>query len=190
MIEIGKKDKIFVAVAVPMAVLAALYFWGVSPVEKDFRALVAERANLPDPDMFPLERRALEKRVAEVERTSTELAAEAPPEALVVADAAASCAARQDALVSLLVRKGVRLVRLETLAEQPLPDAGSRGREALRTTGVCPLAEGRRLTLEGDYGQVREVLAEIATRRLAIVPEALSLKTTQGVNQWEVTVWL
>lgn len=192
MIEVRRKDWIFVAVAAPLAfVWCYCHFFRV-PTAQGRDALVAERAQVPDPDMFPLEKRALEKRVKESEAALAEMKAEMAPEALVTGDPTASAADRQNLVLQMFADAELRLVSSGLVEEQAAanPEKGSRGRAVLEATGVRPHPEGRRFVLEGDYAAFTLVLEKFALRKLAVVPESVALTTGGAFCHWEVTIWL
>ena len=184
MIEVGKRDRIFVAVALPLALLAAHWHFVRGPLEKERAALAAEQARLPDPDMFAVERRTLQTRVAEAEKDLDAARAEKAPEAEVRGEPGASEAARQQAVVDVLQAKGVRILKVE-----PVEDGGA-GADILRATGVRPAPVARRIELEAAYPALVDVLAEFEARRMAVVPGPVSMASDGTSCRWEVTLWL
>lgn len=184
MIEVGKKDRLFVAVALPLALLAGHFYFVRGPLVRERAALAAERARLPDPDMFSVERRTLQTKVAEAEKGLSAARAEKPPESAVRGRPDDSEAARQQAVVDALRAKGVRIAKVE-----PVEGCGSGG-DVLRATGVRPEPVVRRIGLEASYPALVEALGEFEARRLAVVPETLSMTSGGTSCRWEVTLWL
>lgn len=184
MIQVGTRDRVFVAVALPLALLAGYFYFVRQPLEKDRTALAAERARLPDPDMFPAERRQLRDRVAEAERDLAAAQAEKSPEAAVRGAADESEAARQQAVFDVLHAHGVRVVKSEPV------DAAGVCADTLRATGVRPEPVARRLALEAAYPALLEALKAIEAARLAVVPGGWRMTPGEVACRWEVTVWL
>lgn len=184
MIEVGKRDRIFVAVVLPLALLGTFVYFVRQPLARERAALAAERAQLPDPDMFPAARRALEDRLAEAERERKAVLAEKQPESAVRGEAGETEAARVEAVFGVLHAKDVRIVKAEPV------EATGRAVDVLRGTGLRPAPAARRLVLEADYAAVLEALRECEARRLAVVPGAFGLEPAETSCRWEVTLWL
>ena len=183
MIEIGKRDRIFVAVVLPLALLGGYLHFVRQPLAKARGTLAAERAQLPDPDMFPRERRALAGRVAEAERR-VEAERKAPaPEPAVRGTDGESEAARQQAVFDALHAKGVRIVSSEAA------EAEGVCADALRATGIRPNPVARRLRLESGYAEMLGALKEIGDRRLAVIPAKWSMTPSGATCRWELTLW-
>jgi len=188
MMEIRTKDKVFLAVVVPLALIAAYVGLVAMPTGKRIAVLREQHRTLPDVDMFPAEKRTLERKAAEVEQ---ELAAERavkPSELSVKGDPAATVAARQDAALAKFTAAGVRVLKVQPLAEGENSDA--RGRSVLAATGRCPAPEARVFTVEADYSAFAAALAAFAKDQVAVVPESISLRAGGRTCRWEVTLWL
>lgn len=192
MIEVGTKDKIFVALALPLAVFAGFVFFVRAPAVKTQTALAEERRRLPDPDLFPIERRNLANRVTETEKELAAARARKPVAAAVVGDVAASVADRQDAVFAALSQRGARLVRV---AAGEGTNAGAardadRAARALRDTGIRPEPVERRFVVEAAYPDFVAALEMFISTRAPVVPAAVSMTTQAGVCRWEFTLWL
>lgn len=183
MIEIRAKDKVFVAVVLPLALLGCYFGLVRQPLAKERAARLAERAGLPDPDMFPTERRALQGRVAEAEKDLAAAKAEKPAESAVRGAKEDSEAARQQAVFDVLRRQGVRIVKAA-----PVEAAGLCA-DVLRATGVRPEPAASRLVLEAPYPALLEALRACEAARLAVVPAAWSMTPGDAHCRWEVTLW-
>lgn len=192
MIEVGTKDKIFVALALPLAVFAGFVFFVRSPAVKTRTALTEERQRLPDPDLFPIERRNLANRVTETEKELAAARARKPVAAAVTGDAAASVADRQDAVFAALSQQGVRLVRVAAGEGTDPGVAGEvdRAARALRETGVRPEPVERRFVVEAAYPDFVAALEAFVSMRAPVVPAAVSMTTQGRVCRWEFTLWL
>ena len=184
MIQVGTRDRIFVAVALPLAMLAGYVHFIRQPLARERAALGAEQARLPDPDMFPSERRLLRDRAAEAERDLAAAKAEKPPEVAVRGAADESEAARQQAVFDLLHAHGVRVAKAG-----PVEAAGVCA-DTLRATGVRPQPVARRFALEASYPALVEALKALEAARLAVVPGAWTMTPGGTACRWEVTLWL
>lgn len=192
MIEVGTKDKIFVALALPLAVFAGFVFFVRAPAVKTQTALAEERRRLPDPDLFPIERRNLANRVTETEKELAVARARKPVAAAVVGDVAASVADRQDAVFAALSQRGARLVRVAAGEGTNAGAAGDadRAARALRDTGIRPEPVERRFVVEAAYPDFVAALETFISTRAPVVPTAVSMTTQAGVCRWEFTLWL
>lgn len=183
MIEIRKRDRIFVAVVLPLALLGGYLHFVRQPLAKARESLAAERARLPDPDMFPTERRALADRVAAAERRVEAERKTTPPEPAVFGTAGESEAVRQQAVFDALHAKGVRIVSSEAA------EAEGVCADVLRATGIRPTPVARRLRLEAGYAEMLAALEEIGSRRLAAIPAKWSMTPSGATCRWELTLW-
>lgn len=193
MIEIGKKDKIFVAVVLPLALIGGYFHFWRMPVMHRLSALEGEYRQLPDPDSFPIEKRNLAARLAEAEEALAAARAEAPVEATVEGDAQAVVASRLEQVLSILTTRGVRIVRVEAPAENESSGEGnsdSRGASTLAATGLRPSPDVRKFVVEADYPAFVATLEEFARRKMPVVSERISLTVGERTSQWEMTLWL
>lgn len=183
MIEIRAKDRIFVALVLPLALLGCHWFLVRQPLVKERAALLSTRAGLPDPDMFPSERRLLQGRLAEAEKDLAAARAEKPPEVQVRGTKDDSEILRLQAVVDVFRTAGARLVKSE-----PVDPAGTCA-DVLRATGVRPEPAARRLLLDAAYPAFVEALGRFEKERLAVVPAAWSMVPGETLCRWEVTLW-
>lgn len=189
MTKMRTKDKVFLAVALPVAACAAYFcFWRL-PAVRRIGALAAEEARLPNVEDFPAERRALEKRLAAAERELEEARAEKAPESSVRGDAGAGAAERQGRVLAAFAKHGARVVRVEPVAERS-DGWGARGGETLRATGLRPAPEAMRFTVEAPYRDFTAALEEFAAERAAVVPESVTMGRAGAKCRWEVVIWL
>lgn len=184
MIKVGKRDRIFVAVALPLTLLGCHLHFVRQPLVKEHAALTAERGQLPDPDMFPMTRRTLSDRVAEAERTLATVRSEKMPESILKGSPNETEAVRVQAVFDILHAHGVRILKAEPVEARGLASV------ALQATGTRPEPIARRLVLEVDYLEFVAVLREFEKRKLAVVPSTFALETAQTACRWEVTLCL
>lgn len=189
MTKMRTKDKIFLAVAVPLALCAAYFYFWRAPAAKRVAALEAEERRLPCAEDFPAERRALEKRVAAAEKELEEVRAEKAPESSVKGDAGAGAAERQGAALAAFAKHGARVVRVEPVADRS-DGWGARGGEVLRATGLRPSPEAMRFTVEAPYPDFTAALEEFAAARAPVVPEGVTMGRAGAKCRWEVVLWL
>lgn len=185
------KDKVFLAVLVPVALVAAFLWFERMPTSKRLGALRAEQARLPDADLFPSERRQLEGRLAEAEKALAAARAEKPAELAVKGDAGTTMAARQDAALAAFTAKGARIVRVEPAASgRDATREMSRGGAVLEGTGIRPVPEARTFVMEAAYGAFVGALRCFSAAKAPVVPEGVSLTVEGKKCRWEVTLWL
>ncbi len=190
MIEVRKKDLMFLALALPLALVAAYYWFYRTPSVRRADGMRVEMARLPDPDLFPAERARLATRVADAERDlDAERKAKLPDET-VRGNPAADAAARQDALLAVFSRAGVRVVGVKSLDSSGVAQT-SRGGNALRACGMRPQPEGRHFVLEGDYRSFVGALGALSRELAPVVCEGVSFSpSTDGACRWELAIWL
>lgn len=184
MIQVGPRDRIFVAVVAPLALLTGYVYFVRQPLDRERRALAAEQARLPDPDMFPSERRPLRDRVTAAEKALADVRAEKVPEAEVRGRVADSEAARQQAVFDVFHAHGVRVAKAEPV------EATGVCADTLRATGVRPAPVARRFALEASYPALVAALKALETARLAVIPGRWMMTPAETACRWEVTLWL
>ena len=189
MTKMRTKDKVFLMVAIPLALCVAYFYLWRMPVAKRVAALAAEEVRLPNAEDFPVERRAIEKRLASAEKELEEARAEKAPESSVKGDVGAGAAERQGAALAAFAKHGARVVRVEPVAERS-DGWGARGGETLRATGLRPAPEAMRFTVEAPYRDFTAALEEFAAERAAVVPESVTMGRAGAKCRWEVVIWL
>lgn len=189
MMQVRKKDKVFLAVTLPLVLLWGYCDFVRKPLVRRFEALKAEQRQLPDETMFPTERRQLQKRLAEAEAALAQEKAEKPPEMKVAGEPAALAATRQDAVLAALMKAGAKVVRVQPMAGETAGE-DRRGEAVLQATGRCAEPEARRFTVEADYATFLSALGEFSSARMAVIPESVSLRVGSRTCRWEMVLWL
>ena len=143
--EIRTKDKIFLAVFLPVAIIFAyVHFWRVDAA-RSLAALEATHERLVAVDDFPLSKRICEAKIAEAEKELEDEKNIAPTAPHVVADAAATIAVREREAMKVFRESGLVVLRSEAIDSR---DGGIDAAAALRATGVCAEPVRRRYTLD------------------------------------------
>lgn len=183
MTAIRTQDRLFVFLAVPLALVAAyVWFWRIDTA-RQIRAARGESAALVTADDFPFEMKKAERRLADAR---AELAAEQalpPPVLKVKGNAAATAAERESEVLRILRAAGLGILRSDVVT-----DAGALA-EKLAATGVCPAPIGRRYTLDGAYPAVRRALDAFAAEERAVLVERVEMRAA-GAGRWTITLWL
>lgn len=182
MTPVRTKDKLFLAVVVPLALVAAYVGLWRRNAAREVSALDARLAGLVEEADFPVEERKLEaalKRAAEARAAAEALP---PVRAAVRADAAARPAEREREVVAVLREAGLSVLRSERVSEVRGESAGA---AVLRATGARPEPVLRRYLLDGGYPAVRRALGAFAAREMAVVIETVAMRAD---GKWEVTV--
>ena len=191
MTEIRTKDKLFLAVVVPVALLAAYWYGWRASAGRQLADLQGREAQLVTAEDFPIEKRRADHDLAEAK---AELDAEkkVPPQAgaaaLVAADAGTSEAERERQILLLLREAGLTVVG----SEKPKGDTAAhacKAGELLKATGVRPVPIHRAYTLDGRYPDVVKALKALAERKMAAIPDCVQMRAT-GRNRWTLEVWL
>ena len=187
--EVRAKDKVFLAVALPLAAVAAyVWMWRIDAA-KTIASLERLHGTLVAVEDFPAE---LARAQSQLDASAAELEAArnaAWPQKKIVYDCDASFACRESDVIGVFREAGLVVMRSEALSA---PSAGeetggkaimdARGRQ--RGWG----AELRRYTLDGTYPSVKRALDAFAARQMAVVPEAVSMRG--GVTRWTIELWL
>ena len=188
MTEIRTKDKIFLAVVVPVALLAAYWYGWRASASQQLAELESRQAQLVTAEDFPMEKRRADRELAEA---NAELDAEKKvpqPQVAVVADAGASEAERERQILQVFRDAGLIVVGSETPKGDSAAHAGKAG-ELLKATGVRPKPIHRSYTIDGRYPDVVKALKSLTERKMAAIPDSLQMRAT-GRNRWTLEVWL
>ena len=187
MTAIREKDKLFVAVALPLAALAAYAMLWRAPHLGRVRQLRQAQAALVEAEDFPAERAKLERRAEETAKELEAARAEPPPAETVKGSAEESVAERERRVLDAFRAAGVRVVA-SAAPERGGDGAGdARGGEVLRGTGLRPDPRERVYRLEGGWTEVRRALDAIVAERMAAIPERVSMT---AAGRWTMRIWL
>ena len=182
MTEVRAKDKLFLAVALPLAALAFYIYGWRFDAAKRFDALTERHAKLVKAEDFDFEKTAAERTLRAAEE---ELAAEKavpPPVVKVKADAQASAAEREREVLAVFRAAGLRVVA----TERTEPQAGA---ALLGATGTRPEPVSRSYRLDGRYPEVRAALEAFARDEKAVIVEKLDMEES-GSGRWKLEVSL
>ena len=169
MTEIRTKDKLFLAVAVPLAAAAIYWFGWRADAGSRIDALRQRQSALVSQEDFDDEM-ARARRQADAARE--ELAAErsAPaPVSKVKGSAGESEAERSRTVVETLRAAGLKIVRSE------VSDGRETASDALKRTGIRPSPTVRRWTVDGTYPALMSALDRFVSDELAVVPLSVSI---------------
>lgn len=185
--EIRAKDKIFLALFIPAALVSAyLFFWRID-ASNELERLERRCAALVATEDFPLAEKRLELRVKEAEERLDSLRNEPVPEPLVLANPAESAAGREIAVMRVFRESGLVVTRSEAV---DLPGASrSRAKEALEASGALASPVRRRYGLDGSYPSVKRALDAFCRERLAVVPDGIQMRSAQA-GRWTLDLWL
>lgn len=165
MTEIRAKDRLFVALTLPLTVAALyLYAWR-GEAAKELESAERRRASLVAEEDFESQ---LAKARRERKSAEEELAAERKipmPEAAVKANPADGETEREAAVLNVFREAGLRVA-----ASEPAGDAG-KNRDMLQAAGCRPRPMTRRYVLEGGYAQTVKALSVFAERKMAVITE-------------------
>jgi len=179
---IRTKDKVFLAVIVPVAVAAAYFYFWRNDAARRIDALAGERDALVAVEDFPFEKQQAERQLAAAKE---ELAAEQKipmPAAKVKADAADSVAARELAVLEIFRATGL------TVTSSAAAEAKeSRSGYVLKATGTRPAPVCRTYEIGGRYPDLLAALRTVAAREMAVIPEGVGMSKP---GHWTLTLWL
>lgn len=191
MTEIRTKDKLFLAVVVPVAVIAAYWYGWRTSASKRLAELETRHEQLVAVEDFPMEKRRAERELVEA---NAELEAERkvpPPQTKVSADAQASAAERERQVLQLLREAGLTVVG-STASKDGAGASGpnaAKGGELLKATGLRNAPVHRAYTVDGRYPDVVKALKAIDERKMAAIPDRVQMRAS-GRNRWTLEIWL
>lgn len=181
MTEIRFKDKVFLAIAVPLAV-AAVYFWYLRPeaaaklktLEERDRATVTR-------EEYPGEKRVMTARLKDAEAALSAERSVKPPEPQVVPPGDPSPARRTQAVVATFREAGVRVVSVSLAGDA----RGERAESSLRALKAMPSPVRRVYVLEGGYTAVKKAFRAFVDEKAAVIVSSLE---SQGADRWRVEI--
>jgi len=179
---IRTKDKLFLAVVVPAAAVAAYVLLWRADAVKRIETLSRERASLVTVEDFPAERTLAERRLAAARE---ELAAEERipmPAVRVKADPAEGVAARERAVLEVFRQAGLIVTSSAATAVESVA-----GGEVLKRTGTRPAPVCRAYAIDGRYPGLVAALRTMAGREMAVIPERVEMVRP---GHWSVVLWL
>jgi hypothetical protein len=183
MTPIRKKDQIFLAVAVPAA-LILVYVCFVRPDwTKKRQAWAARDRALVTEEAYPQEERSSRRMLEEAETACAREKAKPMPVKDVEGCAAASPAQRTQAVMAVFRAAGVCVTSSTVETQSAQNDEAA---AALRATGLCPQPVVRTYRFEADYGALRAALAAFAERKMAVVIPAVAC---EGDGKWSVRIY-
>lgn len=201
MTEIRTKDKLFLAVVVPLAAVVCYWFGWRADAGRRLDGLERRHAALVAEADFDFE---MAKARRELAASEADLKAERKipaPEAKVKARRESVAAERERAVLAVLQDAGLFVSAASGAQTEPnvqfeedavLPVERERtfvGGDLLMATGVCPAPILRTYVVEGRYPQVVKALGTFAARRMAVIPEKVNLSES-GRGRWKLSLWL
>ena len=189
MTPVRAKDKLFLAVAIPLTAVAIYSYAYRADAARKLDSLRKESASLVDEMTFDDDMRSAKRALAAAEaELATESSAPVPPSE-VNASADESPAERERQVLEVLLTCGIGVVRTEDASQKSgANDVTARGGDALKATGLRPEPSLRRYTLDGAYPAVRRALGAFAAKKMAVVPESLEMRES-GRGRWTLSVW-
>lgn len=198
MVRITEKDRIFLAIALPAA-LVALYFFVVrAPLARQLSAMRSRYEALGPAAEIEAGRPALERRR---EEAAARLAAAEAAEAKRLAAASGGeesavpvgdGSARFSSVVALLDGvEGVKIASAERVGETG--NAEPRAKYLVRETLGAAEPDLWRFTVNADYGAIMRALAEARERKLPAIVDGVSFAGVVGSGAsriWRIDVWL
>ena len=190
MTEIRVKDKLFLAVVVPAALLAAYWYLWRADVGRQMDELSRRHEALVEEEDFPMEKRRADKVLAEA-RAELEAERKKPmPQTKVKADAQERAAERERAVLQVFRESGLTVVgsaATDGLRRERV-QTGKAG-ELLKATGARPEPLHRSYTIDGRYPDVVKALGTLSDREMAVIPDGVVMRAEER-NRWTVEVWL
>ncbi len=187
-IEIRAKDKIFVALVMPLAIAAAYWYGWRSSAAARLSALESRSGAMVSRETYDAQKLRASRilsaslREVEAERAAPE------PEVEVVVDRGVSAAEREEALLRVLRESGLDVKSGTTPEKRGAGDGGEAlARAAGWGDGAKPIL--RRYSLDGAYPCVKMALDAFVARRMGVIVEKLEM-VGGATGRWTLEVWL
>lgn len=198
MVQVTDKDRIFVAIAIPVALVVLYVAFVHAPRAKVLSGMRSRLETLGDAEDLVLERPALERRrAAAAERRAEADTAEAARIADAGGEAGAKSgdSARLDRVVALF--NGAEGVTLKAAERVERTDGGEPRAKALvgEALGIASPALWS-FTVSADYASMRRVLAAAGERGIPAIVDGVSFDGASGragrggARVWRIDVWL
>jgi hypothetical protein len=201
MLKITQRDRIFAAIAIPAALLAAYIFLVRAPLARNVDSMRVRLATLGDADTLRAERTVLDRRLAEGRealRTTEEAeSARRDAEAQALSDgtaAPADASARLRRAIALLGAPpaSLRITSSELLAEG---DSASLSAPLVREAIGGQPATLWRFTAVAGYSSIVAALRAISDQSLPVVVERATLEappasSTSSARTWQLDICL
>ena len=203
MIKFTRKDKIFAMVFPPVAVVALYGWFAAAPLHREVSGLGDHLASLGGEESLAIRRQVLERKLVTVKEQlrKAEASAVAAPESAAVVSAEENDATRLRRVCDLLISCGVRILSCSVASStnsQPDSESGyqpentGRCADVLKQMGVAHPSVWR-ISIEAPYPALTKMLREIATRKLPVIPETISMNGGVDADKpefWTITLWL
>lgn len=193
MITITAKDRIFVLLAAPLAVLACYWFFIRAPKAREEQKLEAALSEMGDPETLMRQGDLLKQRLATVETLWDKTESEQGNESAGGLSPSSDPAVRLQKIVDVLQAQSVRVLRSEWIDPSKdamvEPDAAV---TALRKAGALERPDCWNLELESPYASFVRALSLFRTNDLPVVPLSVSMDARGRANgcRWRVKLWL
>lgn len=181
MTEIRVKDRIFLALAIPLAAAAVYWYAWRADASAEIETLERKCASLVTAEDFDHEISKAEHEKKSAEKSLESERAVKPPAKKVKANETDSEADREVAVLKVFKDAGLRIA-----ASERLENAGTAA-DVLRRTGCRPAPITRKYTIEGSYSRITEALSRFAQKEMAVVTEKIAM-TKSGHWILEVTL--
>ena len=189
MTEIRAKDKLFLAVAVPLALLAAYWHWWRVAAAKEVDDLARRHATLVAEDDFQDEKRRADKALAEAKAALEAERSTPMPKTKVKANANERAAERERAVLEVFREAGLTVVdSADSGKTRSGASATAPGGGLLKATGTRPEPVRRSYVLDGGYPGVVKALEAFSMKEMAVVPDGIAMRAEER-NRWTMEVW-
>lgn len=189
MTPVRTKDKIFLALVLPLAAAGAYwYFWRAEAAARLDR-LEAEHEALVAVEDYPMEKRRAENRLADAQAALEREKAMPLPAAKMKAEEDASVADRARAVLDVFREHGIVVLRSELVEDAT---QNQECREAIWKAALWKRgwrAKLHRYTLDGPYPAVKRALDAFCDKQMAVIVEKTSMAPGASAR-WVLEVWL
>lgn len=181
MIEVRTKDKVFIAVVLPLVLVGFyLHTWRPAAVKKLNALETRDRATVTEA-AFADEKLARQRALRAAEAAVRAESAKPVPSPEVVGNAGDPPALRTESVLGVLRSSALRVVSSEVVKST----GGSRAAEALRATGTRPAPVCRIYRLKGAFTAVRAALEKFVEGKSPVI---VSGAATEDGSVWRLEI--
>ena len=181
MTPLRTKDLAFVAVALPVAMVAAYFWLWRADAAKKLDRLETECRNLAEVDEYPSLKAAAERRLAEARSALEREKSAETDESSVVRSGGRPEAMRENDVLRVFGEAGANVLKSELVAGSP---AGA----LLSAASGIEKPVCRKYTLEGPYPAIKRALDLFSSKKMAVIPERVEMRSSRPAS-WLIWIW-
>lgn len=185
MLKITAKDKVFIIVAVPVAIIAAYWYFIRKPLTKELSRLKEQDSVLLGAGHYEAEGIMLRKELTASRETLEKKSASAEAKVEKSAKEASSPADRLERVMKIFAAHNITM-----LGSEPATEAGSaKAMEMVRAAYGIEAPVLRRFSVEGAYQDIVNAMRAFADAASETLIESVAMSSRKNGCSWEIAIW-